>query len=128
MVKFVKRSVCIHVRYGQPLISKDCNYTNRPTMFIVQQILDITFEFTRAARGFMIISCAARGTKKVGLVQNQGVVTPPTPRIDAAGVISKECSSQRKQYSCFRKNIIVTSRDAILFHSQIRINASGSSF
>ena len=35
-------------------------------MFIVQQILIHTFEFTGAARGFMIMSCAARGVKKVG--------------------------------------------------------------
>jgi len=32
----------------------------------VQQILFITFEYTGAARGFMIMSCAARGVKKVG--------------------------------------------------------------
>src|SRR6218665_604086 len=32
----------------------------------VQQILVITFEFTGAARGFMIMSCAACGVKKVG--------------------------------------------------------------
>ena len=32
----------------------------------VQQILVITFEFTGAARGFMIMSCATRGVKKVG--------------------------------------------------------------
>ena len=34
-------------------------------MFIVQPILVVSFEFTGAARGFMIISCAARGVKKV---------------------------------------------------------------
>ena len=32
----------------------------------VQQILVVTFEFTGAARGFMIMSCAAHGVKKVG--------------------------------------------------------------
>ena len=32
----------------------------------VQQILVVTFELTGAARGFMIMSCAARGVKKVG--------------------------------------------------------------
>jgi len=32
----------------------------------VQQILVVTFEFTGAARGFMIMYCAARGVKKVG--------------------------------------------------------------
>ena len=32
----------------------------------VQQILVVTFEFTGAARGFMIMSCAAREVKKVG--------------------------------------------------------------
>src|SRR6218665_3293037 len=32
----------------------------------VQQILIVTFEFTGAARGYMIMSCAARGVKKVG--------------------------------------------------------------
>ena len=32
----------------------------------VQQILVVTFEFTGAARGFMILSSAARGVKKVG--------------------------------------------------------------
>jgi len=32
----------------------------------VQQILVVTFEFTGAGRGFMIMSCAARGVKKVG--------------------------------------------------------------
>jgi len=30
------------------------------------KILVVIFEFTGAARGFMIISCAARGVKKVG--------------------------------------------------------------
>jgi len=35
-------------------------YTN------VQQILVVAFEFTGAARGFMIMSYAARGVKKVG--------------------------------------------------------------
>ena len=46
------------VRYEQHLISKDYNK--------VQQIVVVTFEFTGAARGFMIMSCAARGIKKVG--------------------------------------------------------------
>jgi len=32
----------------------------------VQQILVVTFEFAGAARDFMIMSCAARGVKKVG--------------------------------------------------------------
>ena len=32
----------------------------------VQQILVATLEFTGAAHGFMIMSCAARGVKKVG--------------------------------------------------------------
>ena len=32
----------------------------------VQQILVVTFEFTGGARCIMIISCAARGVKKVG--------------------------------------------------------------
>ena len=32
----------------------------------VQQILVVTFEFTGAARGLIIISCAARGVRKVG--------------------------------------------------------------
>ena len=32
----------------------------------VQQILVVTFEFTGAARSFMIMSCAARGVRKVG--------------------------------------------------------------
>jgi len=32
----------------------------------VQQILVVTFEFTGAARGFMIMSCAARDVKKIG--------------------------------------------------------------
>ena len=32
----------------------------------VQQVLVATFEFTVAARGFMIMSCAARGVNKVG--------------------------------------------------------------
>ena len=50
-------------RYEQPLISKDYNYTNTIN---VQQILVVIFEFTGAARGFMIMSCAARGVKKVG--------------------------------------------------------------
>ena len=65
-VKFVKSSVCIHIRYEQPLISKDYNYTNTIYYINVQQILVVTFEFTGAARGFMITSCAARGVKKVG--------------------------------------------------------------
>ena len=52
------------VRYGQPLISKDYNYTIQ--YINVQQILVVTFEFTGAARVFMIMSCAARGVKKVG--------------------------------------------------------------
>jgi len=32
----------------------------------VQQILVVTFEFTGAAPGFLIVSCAARGGKKGG--------------------------------------------------------------
>jgi len=32
----------------------------------VKQILVLTFEFTGAARDIMIMSCAARGLKKVG--------------------------------------------------------------
>src|SRR6218665_3293779 len=32
----------------------------------VQEMLVVTFEFFDAARGFMIMSCAARGVKKVG--------------------------------------------------------------
>ena len=32
-VKVVKSSVCI--RYGQPLISKDYNYTNIPTILLM---------------------------------------------------------------------------------------------
>src|SRR6218665_2161741 len=65
-VQFVKSSVCI--RYEQPLISKDYNIITqiqyRP--IIAKQILVFTFEFTFAARGFMIMSCAARWVKKVG--------------------------------------------------------------
>ena len=61
-VKFVKSRV--YIRYGQPLISKDYNYNI--LMFNKLQILVVTFEFTGAARGFMIISCAAQGVKKVG--------------------------------------------------------------
>ena len=61
-VKFGKSSVCI--RDEQPLISKDkitqIQYIN------VQQILVVTFEFIGAARGFLIMSCAARRVKKVG--------------------------------------------------------------
>ena len=34
--------------------------------FGVQQILVVTFEFTGAAHGFMIMSCAAHGVKQVG--------------------------------------------------------------
>ena len=60
-VKFVKSSV--YMRYGQPLISKDYNYTNNIN---VQQILVVTFEQTGAARGFIIMSRAARWVKKVG--------------------------------------------------------------
>ena len=49
------------IRYGQPLISiTQIQYIN------VQKTLVVTFEFTGAARGFMIMSCAARGVKKVG--------------------------------------------------------------
>ena len=58
-VKCVKSSVC--TRYGQPLISKDYNYTNSLQYINVQQILVVTFEFTGAASGFVIMSCAARG-------------------------------------------------------------------
>ena len=32
----------------------------------VQEVLVVIFEFTGAARGFMIMSCAAHGVKKVG--------------------------------------------------------------
>jgi len=31
-----------------------------------EQILVVTFEITGAARGFVILSCAVRGVKKVG--------------------------------------------------------------
>jgi len=61
-VKFVKSSVCI--RYEQPLISKDYKITQ--IQYInVQRILVLTFEFTSAACGFMIMSCATRRVKKV---------------------------------------------------------------
>ena len=62
-VKFVKSVVCI--RYGQPLISRD-TITQIQYNINIQQILVVTFEFTGAARSFMIMSCAARGVKKVG--------------------------------------------------------------
>src|SRR6218665_1384048 len=42
----------------------------------VQQILVVTFEFTGAARGFMIMSCAARGVKKVGQHWLRGMDSP----------------------------------------------------
>jgi len=48
----------------KPLTSKDYTYTN--TYINIQQVLVLTFEFTGAARGFMITFCAARGVKKVG--------------------------------------------------------------
>ena len=59
---------CAYVMDNHVLISKDCSYINAIIilMFIVQQILVVSFEFTGAARGFMIMSCAARGVKKVG--------------------------------------------------------------
>ena len=63
-VKFVKSS--LYIRYEQPLISKDHNYTQKQYFEQIQQILDVTFDFTGAARGVMIMSCAARGVKKVG--------------------------------------------------------------
>ena len=67
-VTFFKSSV--YIRYRQPLISKDynnnTNTNNTNTIINCQQILVVIFEFTGAARGFMIISCAARGVKKVG--------------------------------------------------------------
>jgi len=59
--------VCI--RDEKLLISEDYNYTNRPLQYInVQQIVVVAFEFRPigVARGFMIMSCAARGVKKVG--------------------------------------------------------------
>jgi len=64
-VQFVKSSVCI--RYRQPLISRDYNYTNRInlTYISIQQILVVTFEFIGAAHDFMIMSCAARGSKRL---------------------------------------------------------------
>ena len=64
-VKFVKSNVCMHVRYEQSQISKDYNYTNT-IIFNVQQILVVTIKFNGAARGFMIMYCAAHGVKKVG--------------------------------------------------------------
>ena len=33
---------------------------------MLKNLLVVTFEFTGAARGFTIMSCAARGVKKVG--------------------------------------------------------------
>ena len=62
-VKFVKSSV--YIRYGQPLILKRLQL-HKYNNINVQQILVFTFEFTGAARGSMIMSCAARGVKKVG--------------------------------------------------------------
>ena len=65
-VKFDKSSMCMH--YGQPMISKDYNQATQIGLQYInfQQILFVTFEFTGAARGFMIMSCAARLFKKVG--------------------------------------------------------------
>jgi len=41
--------------------------TNTQIQYIkVQQIVVVTFEFSGAARGYMIMSCAARRVKKVG--------------------------------------------------------------
>jgi len=45
-VKFVKSSKRLQIQYIN--------------------VIDVTFEFTGAARGFMIMSCAALGAKKVG--------------------------------------------------------------
>jgi len=64
VVKFVKSSV--YIRYEQPMISKDYNYTISLQYINVQQILVVTSEFTGAAHGFISMSCAARGVKKVG--------------------------------------------------------------
>ena len=60
-VKFVKSSVCIH--YEKSLIKKIT--ITQIQYFNVQQILDVTFEFTGATRGFMIMSCAAAGSKRL---------------------------------------------------------------
>ena len=62
--KFVKSSV--YIRYGQPLISKDYKLQLHKYNNNVQQILVVACEFTDAARGFMIMSRAARGVTKVG--------------------------------------------------------------
>ena len=68
-VKFVKSSVYNCTKsyvmdnlWFQKITITQIQYSN------VQQIIIVvvTFEFTGAARGFMIMSCAARGVKKVG--------------------------------------------------------------
>jgi len=67
-VQFVKSIACAYVMNNlwfqkiTILLHKYNNY--RP--IIAQQILVFTFEFTFSARGFMIMSCAARWVKKVG--------------------------------------------------------------
>src|SRR6218665_1300774 len=61
--KIFKSSMCIC--YEEPLFQK-ITITTQIQYINVQQILVVTFEFTGVARGFMIMSCAARGVKKVG--------------------------------------------------------------
>jgi len=59
----------------------------------IKKILDVTFEFTGAARGFMIMYCAARRVKKVGqhcftvtACHSQGA---PPPRVSV--YLGKNC-------------------------------------
>src|SRR6218665_856077 len=61
--KIFKSSMCIC--YEEPLFQK-ITITTQIQYINVQQILVVTFEFTGVARGFMIMSCTARGVKKVG--------------------------------------------------------------
>jgi len=66
-VKFVKSRM--YTRYGHWITSNFKRLKlHKYKIFDVQKSLAVAFEFTGAARGFMItcMSCAARGVKRLG--------------------------------------------------------------
>src|SRR6218665_285218 len=75
----------------------------------VQQILVVTFEFTDAARGYMIMSCAARGVKKVGQHCWTSIKTESSS-IDGFRIINDlklEFSRLRIQTKCIKKLLLL---------------------
>jgi len=61
-----------------------------PIPINVQQIFVVTFEYPGAARGFMIMSCAARGVEKVGQHWGKRFVGPQAANIAHCACIQRQ--------------------------------------